>query len=78
MAQFEYLICSVQLMHITFVNDQWQGDLPPNSNGALETCPKLWEFLQEVGADGWELVTVTTTRKPEELTTLYLKRKKSD
>jgi len=76
MAQFEYMICTGQLMHLTFVNGQWQGDLPPNTNGALETCPNLWEFLQEVGEEGWELVTVTTTSS-DELTTLYLKREKN-
>lgn len=74
MTQFEYMICSAQLMHLTFVNGEWQGRLPPDSTGALETCPKLWDFLQEVGKNGWELITVTTAIKPDELTTLYFKR----
>ncbi len=77
MIKFEYMICSAQLMHLTFVNGQWQGDLPPGVNGALDTCPKLWDFLQEAGDDGWELITVTSFVKPDELTTLYLKRKKT-
>jgi hypothetical protein len=73
MTRFEYLVCSAQLMHLTFVNGQWQGDLAPDTAGALETCPKLWDFLQEAGDNGWELVTVTST-KDDELMTLYLKR----
>ena len=75
MAQFEYLVCTAQLMHLTFINGQWQGERPANSPGALESCPNLWEFLQEAGESGWELVTVTSARD-DELTTLYLKRVK--
>jgi hypothetical protein len=78
MARFEYMICSSQLMRITFVNGRWQGDLTPDSPGALETCPDLWEFLQRVGNSGWELVSVTSDQVEGEalLTTLYLKREK--
>jgi hypothetical protein len=65
-------------MRITFVNGRWQGDLAPDSPGALETCPDLWEFLQRVGNSGWELVSVTSDQVEGEalLTTLYLKREK--
>jgi hypothetical protein len=72
------MICSSQLMRVTFVNGRWQGDLAPDSPGALETCPDLWEFLQRVGTNGWELVSVTSDQVEGEaiLTTLYLKREK--
>ena len=78
MARFEYMICSSQLMRVTFVNGRWQGDLSPDEPGALETCPDLWEFLQRVGNSGWELVSVTSDQVEGEaiLTTLYLKREK--
>ncbi len=78
MARFEYMICSSQLMRVTFVNGRWQGDLAPDSPGALETCPDLWEFLQRTGNSGWELVAVTSDQMEGEalLTTLYLKREK--
>jgi hypothetical protein len=78
MARFEYMICSSQLMRVTFVNGRWQGDLSPDAPGALETCPDLWEFLQRVGNSGWELVSVTSDQVEGEaiLTTLYLKREK--
>ena len=77
MLQYEYLICSTQLNFVTFVNGQWQGVLPPNAAGALQTCPKLWDFLQEIGSEGWELVSVVANQVDEQadpLTTLYLKR----
>ncbi|NJN93322.1 MAG: hypothetical protein HC875_04150 [Anaerolineales bacterium] len=78
MARFEYMICSSQLMRVTFVNSRWQGELAPDAPGALETCPDLWEFLQRVGNSGWELVSVTTDPVEGEavLTTLFLKREK--
>ncbi len=79
MARFEYMICSSQLMRITFVNGRWQGELSPDTPGALESCPDLWEFLQRVGNSGWELVSVTSDPIQDEntiLATLYLKREK--
>ena len=79
MVQFEYLVCSVQQNYVTFVNGQWQGKLSPRAPGALETCPKLWGFLREVGNAGWELVSVTTEGEngpTTTLTTFYLKREK--
>lgn len=79
MARFEYMICSSQLMRVTFVNGRWQGELPIDTPGALETCPDLWEFMQRVGNSGWELISVTSERVEgpnSTLTTLYLKREK--
>jgi hypothetical protein len=37
----------------------------------------LWDFLQEIGSEGWELVSVVANAVDEQadpLTTLYLKR----
>lgn len=79
MIRFEYMICTAQLMRITFVNGRWQGDLSPETPGALESCPDMWEFLQRVGNSGWELVSVTTNNAAKEeaiLTTLYFKRER--
>jgi hypothetical protein len=75
MPQFEYMVCSVQLMHVTFMNGDWQGSLAPNAPHALESCPTLWEFLEEAGESGWELVSVDSSGN-HDLTTLYLKRQK--
>ena len=79
MIRFEYMICTAQLMRITFVNGRWQGDLSPDTPGALESCPDMWEFFQRVGNSGWELVSVIANNAAKEdaiLTTLYFKRER--
>jgi hypothetical protein len=80
MAQnYEYQVCMSQYGRVTFVNSVWQGRLPigEDTNASLESCPNIWEYLQEAGRDGWELVTVIT--HPQETPgaaqdVLYLKR----
>jgi hypothetical protein len=59
---FEYLICVSQLNKVTFVNNQWQGRVGgPHSSEPhdrmLDSCPDLTAFLNQAGADGWELVS---------------------
>ncbi len=58
---FEYLLVQSQLGNVTFVNGKWQGRLAPNSEAGtdervIESCPKLWVYLNDVGSRGWELV----------------------
>ena len=60
MQRFDYMICSSQLMKVTFVNGRWQGTIAPDQPSAMDTCPDLWEFLQHVGGNGWELISVTS------------------
>ncbi|MDM8527057.1 hypothetical protein QUF58_02490 [Anaerolineales bacterium HSG24] len=79
MRRFDYMICSAQLMRITFVNGRWQGTLPPDMPNALNTCPDVWEFLQQVGSNGWELISTSAESNGENnqsITTLYLKRER--
>ncbi|MDM8518605.1 hypothetical protein QUF64_01055 [Anaerolineales bacterium HSG6] len=79
MRRFDYMICSSQLMRITFVNGRWQGTLPPDMPNALNTCPDVWEFLQQVGSNGWELISTNAEANGENsqsITTLYLKRER--
>ena len=81
MSQFEYLVCTAQQNRVTFVNGQWQGRLAPRAPGALESCPKVWDFLQALGQEEWDLITVATDQVADQaanLTTLYLKRERSD
>lgn len=80
MVRYDYMVCSAQLMRVTFVNGRWQGATPPDTPDALSTCPDLWEFLQRVGNNGWELVSVTTEQSEEQLkgfSTLYFKRERT-
>lgn len=81
MQSFEYQVCSVQYGRVTFVNGQWRGTTPLGSvdtNVALESCPNVWEYLQDAGREGWELVaTVTHPNQQQPDATqdmLYLKR----
>jgi hypothetical protein len=59
---FEYLVCVSQLGKVIFVNNQWQGGVGgPHSSEPhdrmLDSCPELTSFLNQAGADGWELVS---------------------
>jgi hypothetical protein len=57
----EYLVCLVQENRVTFENGHCQGEGRldiARGNTSLESCPLVWDFLQSVGAEGWELVAV--------------------
>jgi hypothetical protein len=56
---YEYLVCQTQAGRITFVNGQWQGSVDYrgiSSDTALNSCPQVWDYLNRVGQEGWELV----------------------
>jgi hypothetical protein len=59
--KFEYMVCQMQWSHITFMNGQWQGSIPPkkgqNLQQLLDVCPELWSYLNQAGQNGWELVS---------------------
>jgi hypothetical protein len=49
----------------------------PDTSASLQSCPNVWDYLQEAGREGWELVSVVThpQEKPDGvLDMLYLKR----
>jgi hypothetical protein len=51
------------MARVTFVNGHWQGlQIPEESNPAelYNSCPLVWEYLESVGRDGWELVSVAS------------------
>jgi hypothetical protein len=77
MQRYEYRICSVQYARVTFANGAWQGSVPPTGDqqAALDSCPQVWDYLQEAGRDGWELVAALA-QQPQGATmeVLYLKR----
>ena len=76
--KYDYQVCSVQSARVTWVNGGWQGTVAPDSgdhNAALQSCPTVWDYLQSVGWDGWELtasVAHQTTESSYEV--IYLRR----
>jgi hypothetical protein len=63
--RFEYIVCQTQWGHVTFVNGDWQGTIDyqnADQDAAYKSCPKIWEYLNRAGEEGWELVgTVMAT-----------------
>jgi hypothetical protein len=70
--RFEYLVIYMENDRVLTTNGHWQGLVPRGEDGDVDSCPSLFEYLEEAGAQGWELVAVD----PEETGTaqLYFKR----
>jgi hypothetical protein len=67
--QFEYLVCQVQYSRVTFVNGEWQGTLAVSSGdsqASLNSCPQVWDYLNEVGRTGWNLITAVNATITDE------------
>lgn len=82
---FKYRVCRVQMARVTFVNGRWQGlQIPEESNPAelYNSCPLVWEYLESVGRDGWELSGVASqtdgTRNATADNLLFLKKEVSE
>ena len=83
--QFEYLVCQTQYSRITFANGEWQGSIPLSSGdpqAALNSCPEVWDYLNQVGRAGWQLITAANATVTNEGQTsqvsyqLFLKRER--
>lgn len=72
MSRFEYLVVYVEHDRVVSANGHWQGEVERGQPGDVESCPSLFSYLEEAGAQGWELVAVD----PEDRRTaqLYFKR----
>ena len=75
----EYRVCQAQQSRVTFVNGRWAGEIPntdPDIQKALNSCPEVWVYLNQAGAEGWDLVAVTTRTEDAGgiVDVLYLKR----
>ena len=74
MTRFEYLVVYREADRVLRANGHWQGEVGEGEEGALASCPSLFAYLEDAGAQGWELVAVD----PEETGTaqLYFKRQR--
>lgn len=72
MRRFEYLVVFMKNDRVITANGNWQGEVPEGRPGAEESCPSLFSWLADAGAQGWEMVALD----PEEAGTaqLYFKR----
>ncbi|HSR32349.1 MAG TPA: hypothetical protein VLY63_17440 [Anaerolineae bacterium] len=75
----EYRVCQAQQSRVTFVNGQWAGTIPNTGldlQRAFHSCPEVWHYLSQAGAEGWDLVAVTTRTEDQGdvVDVLYLKR----
>ena len=83
--QFEYLVCQTQFGRVTFANGQWQGTIAigsGDSQAALDSCPQVWDYLNQAGRAGWQLITAANATITNEGQTsqvsyqLFLKRER--
>jgi len=76
MKRFEYLVVYMENDRVLRANGHWQGELEEGADGAAASCPSLFAYLADAGAQGWDLVAVD----PEETGTaqLYFKRSHPD
>ena len=83
--QFEYLVCQTQFSRVTFANGKWQGSVALNSGdsqAALDSCPEVWDYLNEAGRLGWQLIgsanaTITNDGQNSQVAyQLFLKRER--
>lgn len=72
MRRYEYLVVYMENDRILTANGHWQGEVPREEEGAVDTCPSLFTYLEEAGAQGWELVALDPEDKGS--ARLYFKR----
>ena len=54
--RWEFEWCQVQYGRITYVNGAWKGE-GDASNEKMNTCPNVWQYINERGKDGWEIAS---------------------
>lgn len=72
MKRFEYLVVYMENDRVLTSNGHWQGAVERGEEGDRASCPSLFDWLAEAGAQGWDMVAID----PEEAGTaqLYFKR----
>ena len=74
MKRFEYLVVYQENNRILTTNGHWQGTVDRGQDGDRESCPSLFEYLENAGAQGWELVAVDPEGQGNAV--LYFKRER--
>ena len=74
--KFEYIVAQAQFNRVTFVNGEWDGSVPYTQDKAIESCLQVWDYLNKVGAEGWQLTNVVTLSEGNNAQLMYLMREK--
>jgi hypothetical protein len=70
--RFEYLVVYMEKDRVLTANGHWQGTVARGEDGDRDSCPALFEYLAEAGAQGWEMVALDPEEK--ETAQIYFKR----
>jgi hypothetical protein len=74
MKRFEYLVVHQQDDRVISANGHWQGEIARDEPGGLESCPDLVGYLEQAGAQGWNLVAIDSEAVGTAV--LYFKRER--
>lgn len=72
MTRYEYLVVYAEQDRVLTANGHWQGEVPREESGGAESCPTLFDYLAEAGAQGWDLVALDPEQSGS--VRLYFKR----
>lgn len=73
--QYRYSIVTKQQGHITHVDGAWVGQLAATAPGALESCPRDIDWINQAGQDGWRVCLLEPIGQPGSgAVNLYLER----
>ena len=60
----QYLVVQMQNGRVTFVNGNWIGTEELSADRTAESlasCPWVWDYLQILGSEGWDMIGSTPT-----------------
>ena len=72
MVRFEYLVVYAEHDRVLSANGHWQGEIAQGDEGDFASCPTLFDYLADAGAQGWDLVAIDP--EAEGTVKLYFKR----
>lgn len=58
MTRFEYLVVFMEHDRVLDANGHWQGTVAKGEEGDRDSCPNLFEYLSDAGAQGWDMVAL--------------------
>jgi len=75
--RIEYLVAQAQKNRVAYLNGAWQGTAEPKDEKAIDSCPRIWDWLNEVGSEGWQLTSTQWVGAATGYQLLFLSRNAS-